>query len=227
MVTPWDQFIDSIEQKKKQIDDVLEAYRAFRQKLDALPPELARAAHEAMASGQSLSARGAHEVKKDLAGKTALECVMTILVENGNEPQHFSTIAKEALSRGYVGRLSGNKEEVETRTTTSFWSAMSRSDELENVGAGRYKLRMWPPGAKTAEDAVKSPKDKGRFEQLCEFLKQHGAVKRKVIVEESGIPEGTIGMLLKEGPESPFLKDIHGRWYLRSQVNKVSESVDS
>jgi hypothetical protein len=146
-----DQFIDSIERKRKQLDEVLEAYEVFRKKLDALPPDLAREARLALASGVEPSEESANtakmisvkedSAKKDLAGKTALECTTIILRERSNEPQHFSTIAKEALRRGYVGRFAGSPEAVENRTMNSFWAAMSRSANLENTGRGMYRVR--------------------------------------------------------------------------------------
>lgn len=168
VVTPWDSFIDSIEQRKKQLDEVLEAYKAFRQKLAALPRELALEAERSLSANQvqqqerpprdtpSTAEEPTSEeqetvlllpsdkvIPADLAGKTSLECAMVILTEKKNEPTHFSSIAKEAMRRGYQGRTSGTSDEVEQRTIKSFWASMSRSDDLDGVGRGFYRLKKW------------------------------------------------------------------------------------
>jgi hypothetical protein len=51
----------------------------------------------------------------------------------------------------------------------------------------------------------------GRMKQLKEFLKAHGPTRRGAILEGTGIPVGTLGMLLKKGP---FYRDTEGRWNL-------------
>jgi hypothetical protein len=143
MSTPWEKIIDGMKQRKKEIaeegqkiDEALEAYAAFRQKMEALSPE----ACKVFASEQVRADEGTQIEKKDLAGKPALECARIILAER-NSPVHFSVIAKEALRRGYIGRMSGSKEEIESRTVQSFWAALSRSDDMESVGRGLYQLR--------------------------------------------------------------------------------------
>lgn len=220
-----DQFIDSIERKRRQLDEVLEAYENFRKLLDALPPDLAREARLALASGVEPSEESASSVKgnltkKDLTGKTALECTTIILRERGNEPQHFSTIAKEALRRGYVGRSAGSSEEVESRTMNSFWAAMSRSADLENTGRGMYKLRE----RTNHEGSVpEPPKEASCLEQLKEYLLRHGPTPRNQILNDTKIPEGTLNSILKEGPGSPFAKTVSGRWYVRPEEDERSQ----
>jgi hypothetical protein len=75
-----------------------------------------------------------------LIGKTALECARIILKEKGNQARHFSRIAKEAIRRGYKGRMEGPPEEVENRILHSFCAAMHRSEDFEGVGKGYHRL---------------------------------------------------------------------------------------
>jgi hypothetical protein len=144
MNTPWDSFIDTIERRKHQLDEVLEAYKLFRQKLDSLPPGIAQEAERMLAADPIHVADKVAVEMMDLVGKPALECIRTILKEHNNQPIHFSQCAKEALKRGYKGRSFGTPEEIENRTAHSFWAAMSRADDLEAVGKGCYRLKTWP-----------------------------------------------------------------------------------
>src|SRR5207245_170819 len=115
---------------------------------------------------------------------------------------------------------------VESRTMNSFWAALSRAEDLQSVGGGLYKLRTWPPSQE--EDSTDTPqKEKNRLEQLKDFLRQHGPMQRKTILERSGIPEGTLGMYLKDGPDSPFAKSVSGRWYLRGENIDPGEELES
>lgn len=77
---------------------------------------------------------------KDMAGKTALECCRMILEERDNRSIHFDAAAREALKRGYEGRAVGSREQIESITGTSFWAALSRSDDFECVGNRLYRL---------------------------------------------------------------------------------------
>ena len=125
MTTPWDSFIGSIERRKQQLDDVLEAYRTFQDKLALLPADLAREAGILLATSKpSDHPRDEQNVGRDLAGKTSLECAQIILTQNSNEPMHYGTIAKEMLRRGYEGRKAGTVEEVELRTMQSLWGCL-------------------------------------------------------------------------------------------------------
>ena len=72
-----------------------------------------------------------------------------ILAERNGEPMHFAAIAKESLRRGYTGRATGSPDEIESRTVQSFWAALSRSDEMESIGKGLYKL-----GTETSEPTI-------------------------------------------------------------------------
>jgi hypothetical protein len=143
----WDKLIAAIERRKHQLDDVIAAYKQFREKLAALPPDLASEfmntnhSPPASPSATMVATKDAAPLQ-DLDGKSALDCVMLILRERNNQPTHFSIIAKTALARGYKGRkTSGSPEELESRTIQSFWAAMSRSDELEGVGGGYYRIQ--------------------------------------------------------------------------------------
>ena len=148
MNMPLDKLIDTIEQRKHQLDDVLESYRQFKAKLDALPPEFANNVKDALTENTHDKAISEQMTPApqgtDLVGKPALECATIILIEHKNEPTHFVTIAKEAIKRGYKGRRPGSPDEVESRIAKSFWAAMSRSDDFESVGKGCYRLRRWP-----------------------------------------------------------------------------------
>ena len=106
--------------------------------------------------------------------------------------------------------MKGTKEEVENVTIKSFWAAMSRSDELEPVGRGTYRLKS-TAGHIPANQTESHPKPKPRSEQLKDFLKSEGPQTRQQIIAKSGIPLGTLGMLLQK---EPFRKDEHGRWFV-------------
>jgi hypothetical protein len=62
-----------------------------------------------------------------------------------------------------------------------------------------------------------------RLRQLRDFLQQHGPLGRKQIIEQSGIPEGTVGMLLQE---ELFMRDKDKRWGLRPEKNGVPNTED-
>jgi hypothetical protein len=157
MCTSSDDFIGAIERRKRQldtaIDEAIDAYRLFRKKLDALPPDIAREAEKMLRNSGKIegentpnlqAANGA--VVQDFAGKTAVECACTLITENHDQPMHFAVIARKSLARGYKGRTtSGTSEEIESRTAQSFWAAMSRSDKLQSIGKGLYQSRKGIP----------------------------------------------------------------------------------
>jgi hypothetical protein len=58
-----------------------------------------------------------------------------------------------------------------------------------------------------------------RKQALIRFLKEHGARTRKELVEQTGLPRGTIDYLLME--KDIFGKRADGRWEVREQ-NKIS-----
>lgn len=138
--TPWDQFIGAIEKRKQQLDELLASYRDFREKLAALPPEIAQEAQRLLVAETDDSQEGQESGEKEFAGKSALECAKLILKRSRNRAIHYSAIAKKSMNRGYRGRVEGSPEEVETRTISSFWAALHRSSEFEGVGKGRYRL---------------------------------------------------------------------------------------
>jgi hypothetical protein len=55
----------------------------------------------------------------------------------------------------------------------------------------------------------RGPKSKNRLQQLIDFFKGHGPMKRKDLFEQCDIPAGTLSMLLA-GPD--FTKQDDGRW---------------
>jgi hypothetical protein len=140
MATPWDEFMEALESRKKQLDDVLDAYKTFREKLDALPPQVAQEAKKKLIEVPSLT-QAREPASEEFAGKTAIDCAKIILTEKNNQPAHFSVIARAAMDRGYKGRSEGTREEVENRTINSFWAALHRSEEFESAGRGTYRLR--------------------------------------------------------------------------------------
>jgi hypothetical protein len=141
MTVPLDSFIDIIERRKRQLDDVLDSYREFMNKLHMLPPDIAEEAQRVLRLNSAAVPERVVPLVKDLAGKSALECVRIILQEQGNRPTHYAALAKEAMQRGYKGRAGGTPEEVEHRTVQSFWAAMSRAEDLERAGQGQYRLK--------------------------------------------------------------------------------------
>jgi hypothetical protein len=142
MTTPWDQLIDTIERRKQQLDDVLTAYRDFREKLSALPPEIAAEA-EAILTGKEDTTK--HDIPKnrdeEFAGKSSLECAQIILSENGNIPMHYSELASQMLDRGYRGRSGGTAEDIAKRAVDSLWAALSRSEDFTKTGNGFYCMK--------------------------------------------------------------------------------------
>ena len=142
MATPWDSFIDAIEKRKTQLDDLLASYADFRKKLAALPPEIALEAQQMLAASDAAKLEEGAATRQDMIGKAALECAKIILEERGNEPTHFSAIAKAAMARGYRGRAEGSQEEVESRVQNSFWAALHRSENFVGTGKGCYRLHV-------------------------------------------------------------------------------------
>lgn len=229
MTTTWDKFIENIECRKRQLDEVVDAYKNFRQKIESLPPDLAREAAALLGISHPISNQVAPAevpTSKDLIGKNAMECVRIILGERENQPMHYSQIAKEAINRGYQGRTEGTKEEVEVRTGQSFWAAMSRSDDLESIGKGYYKLReessesnleayaasdseISEQGDELADDeaAPESPKDADSIDQdnipgvVISTLR--GLEDQDTPIEK-GVLIGSIRTIIKEMPFQHF-----------------------
>ena len=233
MTTPWDGFIDSMEQRKRQIEaetkqiaEVLESYKVFREKYEALPPHL----REVFASEQAVASGKTAPLQQDLAGKAALECAKIILTEWG-AALHFSAIAKEAIRRGYVGRITGTQEEVESRTIQSFWAAMSRSDELESIGKGLYRMRgevsegSGPPSEhRTRQGNVKVQRES--IAGICAHLiKTKGPRSLATLVQElhdAGMGQGSVNYsgvvnsALWRRQNDLFAKDADGLFHLQT-----------
>ena len=67
---------------------------------------------------------------------TIVDAATTILKERGE--QHYSAVAKEALSRGYEGKKGTSEEAI----AKSFWATMKRKPEIfDAVGGGKFRLR--------------------------------------------------------------------------------------
>ena len=59
MTPSLNQLMEALEHRKKQLDEVLESYKQFREKLDALPTEIAEEARGLLAAnGPPETARG-------------------------------------------------------------------------------------------------------------------------------------------------------------------------
>jgi hypothetical protein len=216
MSTPWDQFIDAIEKRKSQLDELLAAYANFRQKLDALPPEVSQEAQRILATAEAAKLHEESTKKNDLIGKSALDCAKIILTELNNEPIHFSTIAKMAMARGYKGRAEGSPEVVESRIQNSFWAALHRSEDFESVGKGCYRLSApnedlfgnkplrdisepsEPEEMTQKQVAKRTLEELGRSASYTEIM--HEAMKRgwlKIISNERNLANSLYGMLTR------------------------------
>lgn len=154
---PWDSLFGELEREKIAIEQALSAYRDFCEKLSHLPPSLAKRVaevvglpykgpHEQVDSPVVPPSLAGQERARSLAGKTSEECAIQILEDRGNKAMHFAEIAKEALSRGYVGHQLEAEEEAnsttrEYRAAQSFWAMMHRaSDKFEKTGKGFFRL---------------------------------------------------------------------------------------
>ncbi len=67
-------------------------------------------------------------------------------------------------------------------------------------------------GAEPQRVVESKTEDGGRVAQLRSFLKENGPMRRKDIIEKSGIPKGTVGLLLKEGAGSVFKASPDHLW---------------
>jgi hypothetical protein len=132
-----DVLIDRIEQRRDQLNEVLAAYRQFREKLESLPVDLAEEIG-------GVTGRTSKPATGDLTGLSALASARRILTDHRNDPMHFTAIAKEAMSRGYRGRATGDPSVVESVIAKSFWAALSRASDIEPTGKGYYRLRQSP-----------------------------------------------------------------------------------
>lgn len=224
MADSIDKLIEDVERKKKLLDDVLERAKALRETLSALPPELV-AQTSSIFSSESLSAQknkslfvrenpsvsdvATAVVTRLCTGKSAAQCARLILECHAGGPMHYIAVAKEALERGYRGRTTGTPEEIEIVTIKSFWAAMSRSEELESVGKGQYQLRNSHSVIDERPGRTRMP---SRRDQLREFLIRRGPLSMTEIVEQSGIPRGTVSTYLYNGD---FVQDENDNWLVR------------
>jgi hypothetical protein len=63
----------------------------------------------------------------------------------------------------------------------------------------------------------RGPKKKNRRNELIDFMKSSGALRRNEIHVGTKIPFGTLGMLLKDGP---FAKTDDGKWIYDPSANQ-------
>jgi hypothetical protein len=64
----------------------------------------------------------------------------------------------------------------------------------------------------------------GRLGQLREFLRANGPLTRKEILEQTSIPSGTLGMILKK--ENGFAQDAQGLWLVPESDDPSQEGRD-
>lgn len=61
---------------------------------------------------------------------------------------------------------------------------------------------------------------KPRLDQLADFLREHGPCKRRIVRENSGLPEGTIAAYLHK---RTFDRSEEGLWSVRGLTSSVEE----
>jgi len=132
-----------IEKGKRQLEEFGGHVEQLLKTFGSLPPDITAIAKELLAERLGLAGITQDQPihANDLAGKTSLQCARIILRERGNAGTHFSAIVREAMRRGYRGRVDGSPEVVETTLMKSFWAALSRANDMEKVGNGMYRLR--------------------------------------------------------------------------------------
>jgi hypothetical protein len=79
---------------------------------------------------------------ESLQGKTAIECCEQIIRGHGNLPMNALTIAREAIRRGYRGKVEGGPDDVLMTTAKSFWARMGRDPRFFRVKSEVFRLRV-------------------------------------------------------------------------------------
>lgn len=112
-----------------------------------------------------------------------------------------SRIERYLKSAGKPKRASEIAKAVNATARRVITTVNRRTDLFERVERGTYGLK-----GKNATDADQL----SRLQQLKEFLRTNGPMKRKELIEKSGIPEGSISGLLNYRQHFHQLAD--GRW---------------
>ena|SRR5437868_2339352 len=99
------------------------------------------------------------------------------------------------------------------------------ADELRQL-ANRYKEAAKKlleaadvlEGMESANGSINRPRRTGtRYEQLVNFLRNHGPSFRKEILARSGLPQGTLSAMLTR---KNFDQDGEGRWKPKSETDE-------
>jgi hypothetical protein len=76
----------------------------------------------------------------DLSRLKAVDCCARILRDHGNKPMPVYTMVREAIGRGYRGRVRGSDDEVISVMQKSFWAALSRDSRFREIRSMVYQL---------------------------------------------------------------------------------------
>jgi hypothetical protein len=93
------------------------------------------------------------------------------------------------------------------------------ADVIEKIETGEMFTRAPRPTPPVAP----APRPMSRLEQLREWVRTNGPIARRHIIRDSGIPTGTIGMLLIA--QNGFRQDSDGRWFV-PEPEEDSSQVD-
>jgi DNA-binding MarR family transcriptional regulator len=77
--------------------------------------------------------RDLFDSEHDFVGLKAVECCARILREHENEPMNALTMARQALNRGYKGKVKASGDELLLTTAKSFWAALGRDERFKEV----------------------------------------------------------------------------------------------
>lgn len=67
----------------------------------------------------------------------------------------------------------------------------------------------------SATPAIAPTAGSTRIQQLQDWLRQHGPLRRKDVISRCGIPQGTVGVILRE--DNGFKKNRDDEWYVPEQ----------
>jgi hypothetical protein len=110
-----------------------------RKKLWSLTEEAARMA--AAQLGTRLGSPTLFGTEGEFWQMAGVDCCARILREHGNEPMTALTLAREAMQRGYRGRVKASEDEMLLTTAKSFWAALGRDERFEQVRPLVFKLK--------------------------------------------------------------------------------------
>ena len=115
-----------------------------KMKLWALTKEAADELTQQLRHNRQQTLFGDDDPGREFAGRKATDCCAIILEESENTPMSALTLARESLSRGYVGEPHGTEDEKLLRTAKSFWAAMGRDERFAEVRPLVFALKEKP-----------------------------------------------------------------------------------